>query len=76
MWVLILMFSSSPNISMHDFADKAACESALAAAQEVANKRTFPIDHLIGLCVPKATAAERQGNPAIDAEWKKLLERH
>lgn len=57
MWVLILTFSAfgvhaAPSVAMHEFGTKAACEAALAAAQEL---RSFSGPR--GVCVPKGEAS-------------------
>ena len=52
MWVLMLFYLSSGNVSvaMHDFASQAACEHAREVAQGV---RSPGLERVQAVCVPK-----------------------
>jgi hypothetical protein len=54
MWVLILFYFSggNPSVAMHDFANKAACEHALATAT-VLQSELKGIPQIKGACVSK-----------------------
>ena len=50
-WIMILLTAGGPTTAT--FQDRAACERAIAAAQEAR-----PFQGITGVCVPKATRVE------------------